>query len=55
MPRLRQPSNWILNGQSTTESPSPGTGVLSLLLTALLPALSGPLMIMQCLSPGGMT
>ena len=50
MLRLRQPSSWILSGQSTTESPSPGTGVLNSRLAALLPALSCSLVIMQSLS-----
>ena len=49
MPRLRQSSDWILNDQSTTESPSPGTGVLNSRLAALLPALSCSLVIMQFL------
>ena len=47
MPRLRQPSSWTLNGQSTTASPFPGTGGLSSRMAARLPALPCSEMIMQ--------
>ena len=49
MPRLRQPSSWTLNGQSTIVSPFPGTGVVSSRSNALVPALSCSLMIMHSL------